>query len=530
MDLTTELYRFGVALSIGALVGFERQSRFEQTPESYEGGREQADAPAQPPEDRIRAAIYASESARYPVVTTPRPVETPDPVRPDSTPGRTWVPDFQQAVGLRTFILLALSGALAARVSGDAPWIFAISLLVVGAMIGASYVGSIRTQGDIGITSEISAFSVFLLGGLCTQGSTELAGALGVLVTVTLALKQGLHLLAQKIRKEDIQAVLKFAVLTLIILPILPKDPIPVGTYLPGGDVAAVVSGDVAGAGVAAVESGIAVNGLPTTDTTGGDGPWWVSLSISPRKIWYMVILISGISFTGYVLGKWLGTGRGLILTGVVGGLVSSTAVSLSYSQKSKESPELSRQFAIGILLANAIMPVRLLVVVGVIALPLLSKLALPLLAMSAVGGLAALVLHIKSKGDAAQTAEVPLKNPFEIGPAIQFGILFGVVLFVAQIAQGFFGNTGLYAIAVLTGLTDVDAISLAVADLVSTGAQPVIAGAITIALAAISNTLVKGGFVATMGSPQLRRITLLSFGLMFAAAALGIAGLAVFA
>jgi uncharacterized membrane protein (DUF4010 family) len=240
-----------------------------------------------------------------------------------------------------------------------------------------------------------------------------------------------------------------------------------------------------------------------------------------------MVILISGISFSGFVLGKLLGTGRGLILTGVVGGLASSTAVSLSYSQKSTESPELSRQFAIGILLANAIMPVRLLVVVGVIALPLLSKMALPLLAMSVVGGLAALVLHVKSKENQGQ-AEIPLKNPFEIGPAIQFGVLFGVVLFIAQIAQGFFGDTGVYAVAVLAGLTDVDAISLAAADLVSTGSKPVVSGAITIALAAISNTLVKGGFVATMGSPQLRKITLLSFGLMTAAAGLGIVGLVV--
>jgi uncharacterized membrane protein (DUF4010 family) len=542
MDLTTELYRFGVALSIGALVGFERQSRFEQTPESYDGNDSGPEAVVAP-EDRIRAAISASESARYPLQTPQTPVPAVDAVRPDSTPGRNWVPDFQQAVGLRTFILLALSGALAARVSGDSPWIFGLSLLVVGAMIAASYVGSIRTQGDIGITSEISAFCVFLLGGLCTQGSTELAGALGVLITVTLALKQGLHLLAQKIRKEDIQAVLKFAVLTLIILPILPQEPIPVGKYLSGGDVAvvasgdaagagnggvaAIVSGDVAGAEVASVDSGVATGALPEASDTDGGGRWWASLSISPRKIWYMVILISGISFSGFVLGKLLGTGRGLILTGVVGGLASSTAVSLSYSQKSTESPELSRQFAIGILLANAIMPVRLLVVVGVIALPLLSKMALPLLAMSVVGGLAALVLHVKSKENQGQ-AEIPLKNPFEIGPAIQFGVLFGVVLFIAQIAQGFFGDTGVYAVAVLAGLTDVDAISLAAADLVSTGSKPVVSGAITIALAAISNTLVKGGFVATMGSPQLRKITLLSFGLMTAAAGLGIVGLVV--
>ncbi|RMG11725.1 MAG: DUF4010 domain-containing protein, partial [Planctomycetota bacterium] len=252
--------------------------------------------------------------------------------------------------------------------------------------------------------------------------------------------------------------------------------------------------------------------------------PWYRDLSVHPRKIWFMVILISGISFAGYVLGKVLGAGRGLILTGVVGGLVSSTAVSLSYAQKSRTSPEHSRQLAIGILLANAIMPVRLLVVVGVIAPLLLGPLALPLLAMSGVAAAASLVLYLRERAQPRQEQAVPLKNPFELGPALQFGFLFGAVLFAAEVAQGFFGDAGLYAVAVVTGLTDVDAIGLAVANMVADGSQATSVGAITIALAATTNTLVKGGFVVTAGSARLRKITLLSFGIMAAAAAGGIA------
>ena len=130
------------------------------------------------------------------------------------------------------------------------------------------------------------------------------------------------------------------------------------------------------------------VEGPLATAPTGAARPWWQNLSVNPRKIWFMVILISGISFAGYVLGKVLGTDRGLLLTAAVGGLVSSTAVSLSYAQRSKEAPALSRQFAIGILLANSIMPLRLLLVTVVIAPALLKVLTIPMLAMVLVAGM----------------------------------------------------------------------------------------------------------------------------------------------
>ncbi|RMG14413.1 MAG: hypothetical protein D6731_10400, partial [Planctomycetota bacterium] len=225
VDFSSEFYRFAAALAVGALVGFERQSRLETPPEEWQAG----DEPPPSPEDSIRAAVAAGESTRWSAATLRRDA---DPTTTESEAPRTrqrpFVPDFEQAVGLRTFILVSLSGALAGTVSRDAPWVFVACFLVLGTLVALSYHLSAVNRGDYGLTSEVSAVAVFLLGGLCAQGQVELAGAAAIVITFTLSLKQGLHRLAQKIRKDDIQAVLKFAVLTFIVLPLLPTEPIPV--------------------------------------------------------------------------------------------------------------------------------------------------------------------------------------------------------------------------------------------------------------------------------------------------------------
>jgi uncharacterized membrane protein (DUF4010 family) len=167
-------------------------------------------------------------------------------------------------------------------------------------------------------------------------------------------------------------------------------------------------------------------------------------------------------------------------------------------------------------------MPIRLLLILAFLAPTLASRMVLPLGALALTGGVFTGVLYLRRRG-APTTAEVRLSNPFELRPALKFGALFGLVLLASQAAQGLFGNAGLYVVAVLAGLTDVDAISLATANLVSSGRQDLLAAATTIVLAVASNTLVKAGFALVLGAPQLRRIVGLAFGLMLAAAAGGL-------
>ncbi|MCA8926105.1 MAG: DUF4010 domain-containing protein [Planctomycetes bacterium] len=498
--MDVEWTRFGVALAIGALVGLERQvsaSFEERHPDSAPEG---VDAPAGdrpeggPSGEPQEAASSTTRSAAPAAGDEPRdgePQEAASSTTRSAAPAAGDEPwERLQPGGLRTFMLVALFGAISAQLSLDGvTWIFPAALLVIGGLTLASYLSVAQREGDLGLTSEVSLVLVFLLGGLSVRGDMVFAGACAVAMSVVLSLKKGLHAGVGRIEPKDVSAVLKFAVLTVIVLPILPNEPLVLGEVL----------------GVK------------------GDPLWWHALSLTPRKIWWMVVLISGVSFVGYVLGQALGAGRGLLLTGAVGGLVSSTAVTLSFAQRSTDRPDLSRQLAAGILVANALMPLRLLLVTSLIAPSLFVPSAIPMLGMVGVVGLALAVLVLRGRSDGA-TGDVALQNPFEIGPALKFGALFGVVLFLAQVLQELFGDAGLYALSVLTGLTDVDAIGLAVASMVSDGDRPALGGMTLIALAAISNTVVKGGFVATLGSPQLRRMALGWFAGMAAAAGGGIA------
>jgi uncharacterized membrane protein (DUF4010 family) len=473
------LYRFGIAVAIGALVGMERESSVHRQRESDE-------------------VVPEGESD-------------------------------QNAIGVRTMTLVALGGGLAGLTAlqfGVAA--LATALVVFGALLVAAYLTS-ANRGDLGLTSELGALCVFLLGALCVWGRSDIAGPLAVLVAIVLSLKQSLHSLARRVEREDVNAVLKFAVLSVVILPVLPQSPLRVGDYLTPAAVKAPAeepdagTAPVASSSEAPVGSDVQASEIQASER--GDPPWWHEFRIHPRKIWLMVVLISGISFLGYFAGKVIGAERGLVVTAVVGGLASSTAVSLSYAQRSHDNEPLVPQFAIGILAANAIMPLRLLVVVGLVAPPLFLPLSIPLLAMVIVAGLSALFLARRHTARES-LGEVQLKNPFEIGSALKFGLLFGAVLSLAHVIQGSAGQLGLYALAVVTGLTDVDAIGLATANLVRDGAQTPRVAAVAITIAALSNTVVKAFFVVSAGSTALRKLALGAFGLMTLAAAAGVGGL----
>jgi len=404
MEQHTLFYRFGVALVIGVLVGLQREYS------------------------------YDAEEA----------------------------PDQKAFAGVRTFALMGLLGCTAAFAAEllDSPWAFVAVALMPGALITVSYFVTSR-RGDVGVTTEVAAILVILTGALSYWDQLEPAVALGVITTVLLSCKGELHGFAERISREDIIATLKFAIVTAIVLPVLPNR----SFWQPPLDV------------------------------------------LNPYKIWLMVVLISGISFLGYILIKIVGSRQGIGLTGLLGGLASSTAVTLSFSQRSQKNDQMTKPFALAIMIGWTVMFGRVLVEVAATNLSLLGAVWLPIVAAGAVGLGYGLYLylapHPTEKGD------VTVSNPFELGPAVTFGLLYGVILLVARAAQFYIGDAGVYLSSIVSGLADVDAITLSMAELSNQGNLESATAARAIVLATMSNTVVKGGIVLSSGSAALRRAML---------------------
>jgi len=362
--------------------------------------------------------------------------------------------------GARTFSLVALLGATTVFIADKSglPWIVGLAFLAVVALVVVAYYAAAQ-KGYIGATTEASLLLTFFIGGMCTWGEVGIAGAVAVVTMLLLALKGWLHDLAERIEPSDVEATLKFAIITLIILPL-----------------------------------------VPNTDF----GPAGLEV-INPYKTWLMVVLIAGLNFIGYILVKVVGREHGLGITGLLGGLVSSTAVTLSFSQRSRTEPVLAPVLALAILLAWTVMFFRVVVEVGVVNFSLARSLVLGMLLMGAVSLVICILLW--RRGRSKEKAEVePSHNPFELGDAIKFGGLYAVVIFVASAAQLYFGDTGLYLAGALAGLTDVDAIALSMANLAQQDPSSSSVAARTIVIAVVSNTMVKCGMAIWLGSSTMRR------------------------
>jgi uncharacterized membrane protein (DUF4010 family) len=376
--------------------------------------------------------------------------------------------------GVRTFALISLTGAAAAYASS----VLALPLLLVGAfaalaaLIVVAYFVSSRA-GDLGMTTEVSALLAFVLGALCLAGHVSVAAAIGVVVALLLALKDTLHALARRIEERDVEATLRFLLITAIVLPLVP-------------------------------------------DQTYGPPPFDV---LNPYTTWLMVVLIAGLNFAGYLLVKLLGAEHGLGLTGLLGGLVSSTAVTLGFAQRSRQHPDQSRALAQGLLLAWTVMFLRVIAEVAVVNRGLLPRVAPAIGVLAAAGLLASAAMHRALRGRSSPTAalESP-RNPLELSLAIRFGALYALITLGARVAQVYAGDAGLYAAGALAGLTDVDAITLSMADFAARSPESSGIAARAIGIAVMSNTAVKCGIAFTLGSRALRR------SVVWIAAALGAA------
>jgi uncharacterized membrane protein (DUF4010 family) len=365
--------------------------------------------------------------------------------------------------GVRTFALISLSGAIAGYLGENLglDWLALAMFFAITALIIGMYVVTAR-HGDTGITTEVSALLAFLLGLLCAHGQLQLASWVAVAMALLLALKDWLHQLASRINTTDVEATLKFSIVTLIILPLVPD-----------------------------------INyGPPPLDV------------INPYKIWLMVVLISALNFSSYLLIKIVGVEHGVGLTGLLGGLASSTAVTLGFSQRSRQAGEDASALALGIVLAWTVMFFRVAIMTALISWELGRQIAFPIGLLCAVSLGACYWLWQRNKR--RERGEVkPGSNPFALDEAIKFGLLFGVVLLVSRAAQVYLGEAGLYLAAAVAGLTDVDAITLAMVNLAQSDATNLQVAARAIVIAVMANTLTKSGMAIGLGSPELRRITL---------------------
>jgi len=355
----------------------------------------------------------------------------------------------ERAAGIRTFALVGLAGGLAAALEPHA----GLSILVVAlALISLLVLLLVREgwrEGHHGITTEIAILVTFLLGAAAGFGELALAGSLAVLTALLLGHKQPMHRFVERLRQDELLAVLKLLVLSLVLLPVLPNQ---------------------------------------------GYGPYD---ALNPYQLWWMVVLVASISSAGYFAIRIFGADRGMLATALFGGLASSTAVTVALARRAKTNPEIAGPAAGAALLASAVVGPRLALLIYIVAEPLLARLAWPLLGL-VIGSLAASFLLWRGRD--AKAEDLPLGNPFELGPALKFGLLLAVIMVAAEALPRWLGDSGIIAVGALAGMTDVDAISLSLASQVSDGHLAAEIAAWGVLAAVGVNTLVKAGLGWALG------------------------------
>lgn len=358
--------------------------------------------------------------------------------------------------GARTFPLTALLGGLAGLAGGAgggviaSPWIPAAGLVVTGLLVLAGYRRESRSQHGVGLTGEILLLLTYVLGVACVAGLRLEAAVTGATALLLAGSKDRLHRFAGRLTDADEAATLKFLAIALIVLPLLPDHDF---------------------------------------------GPFG---ALNARDVGWMAVLVAGISFIGFVAVKVVGPGRGLLLTGILGGLASSTATTAAFARRSREAPELSASLAAGAVAGCAVLFVRLLVLIQIAAPEFLPPAAPALVGMFVVA-IAAAALGLLALRRAPRV-DVPLQNPFELAPALWFAGAYAVVVLGARAASAWFGNAGLYVAGAVSGTTDLDAITLTSARLSRTGTEPAVLVRV-IVLAIVTNSVVKTGIAFMLGS-----------------------------
>ena len=363
------------------------------------------------------------------------------------------------AAGLRTFALVSMLGCLFALLGEKTggPWMLAIGLIVVSAAMVASNFSAQQEEQYRGFTTEAAIIVTYGLGAAVWFGYETLAVMLGIATTVLLYFKAELKQFSQRTTPKDINSILQFAVLSLVILPILPNQDF---------------------------------------------GPY---NALNPRQIWWMVVLISGLALSGYLALRIVGARHGAALLGIFGGLASSTATTMMFSRHARELGHLVRMASIVILIANVMVLIRIGVVSSVVAPTLITEIAL-VFACGVVPGVAMALYGWKILSAAGELPLPEVKNPTELKTAVSFGLLYALVLLASAWLQDVAGNKGLYIVALASGLTDADASVLSTLRMFNLEKINSGEAVIAVTLALLANLVFKIGLVISIGGGKLAR------------------------
>lgn len=362
-----------------------------------------------------------------------------------------------RVAGIRTFTLLALLGGVVAVVAqallpGQAALICALVFIPLGLLLTAGYVQESRRDGDVSITTAVAAMATYWLGAMPAFDLTLPAAASAVLLALLLHLKDTLHRWIEVLDRQELTGTLQFLVVSVVVLPLLPDQ---------------------------------------------GFGPWE---ALNPWRLWWMVVLVSGLSLTGYFAMRLAGPRRGILVTSLAGGIASSTAVTVSLSRLHQRGSG-SRVVSAGILIACSTMFSRVLLVIFVLQRELLLPALLPL------GGGMLLLLGAalwRLRGPEEGGAQPPtVRNPFQLLPALQFGALLAVVVVAVEALLDWFGEEGLYLLSVVTGIADVDPIVLSLTPKAGAALATNVV-VLCICLAAATNTVMKGIYCRALGGAEL--------------------------
>lgn len=359
--------------------------------------------------------------------------------------------------GVRTFPIITLLGALTALLAQESTyWLVATGLIALAAMLVTGNLYTLRSgQKGAGITTELAALMMYLVGAGLVAGYTVAATVVAGVLALLLQFKAPLHRAARGLGERETQAIFKFTLLALVILPLLPNQ-----TY----------------------------------------GPYDV---LNPFKIWLVVVLIVGISVTAYITYRMVGAHTGALLGGLLGGLISSTATTVSYARQAKAQPNLNAMAATVIVLASTIVYVRVLFEIAVIAPSLIPHTIAPLGAMLIFMSIMSAVLFRNMDQQHMRDSDTHA-SPTQLGAALIFGALYALVLLLVAVAKEHFGVVAIYGIAVVSGLTDVDAITLSTAELFKQQRLDAHTAWQVILIATLSNLVFKAAAVALLANRAL--------------------------